>query len=65
MPAYLYSPHIELTLPKRRETAHERRDRYRGELKITTRVVPEEERKRWYGAPPSRVEQKRRPTPAF
>jgi hypothetical protein len=66
MPRYIFSPSIELSLQNRSETLHERRDRYRGELKIATPVVSEELRKKWYGAPPSKVELKRRPnTSAF
>lgn len=62
MPRYMTSPNVELSLKRRpRESAHERRDRYRGELKITTAEVTEELRKRWHGAPPSRVDLKRRP----
>lgn len=63
MSRFGFSPNIELSLKQRHESAYERRDRYRGELKITTRSVPEEERKRWYGVPPTKIEIKRRPDP--
>jgi hypothetical protein len=54
MPSGLYNPFEWNETPPRRETIHNRRDRYRGALKITTPTVTEEQRKRWYGMPPSK-----------
>ena len=65
MPRFIFSPHIEISLRHpRREPINERRDRYRGKLKIVTPEVSEELRKRWYGAPPTKIELQRR-TPAL
>ncbi len=58
MPRLLGSPQSWNSSPQY-ETVHERRDRYRSPLNIRTPEVTEEQRKRWFGAPPSKVTIKR------